>query len=65
MIINSLNNNTFNFNNRTFYKPIKLNNSNKNLFHSPSNFSVKLKNEEISKYISDYPSPINLKKKSK
>ena len=36
-------------------------NSNKSLFHSPSNFSVKIKNEEISKYISD-SSPINLKK---
>ena len=61
MIINSLKKNNFNFNNSTYYKTIKLNNSNKSLFHSPSNFSVKIKNEEISKYISD-SSPINLKK---
>ena len=58
MIINSLKKNNFNFNNSTYYKTIKLNNSNKSLFHSPSNFSVKIKNEEISKYISD-SSPIN------
>ena len=61
MIINSLKKNNFNFNNSTYYKTIKLSNSNKSLFHSPSNFSVKIKNEEISKYISD-SSPINLKK---
>ena len=57
MIINSLKKNNFNFNNSTYYKTIKLSNSNKSLFHSPSNFSVKIKNEEISKYISD-SSPI-------